>query len=375
MNARTSARTCSALSGEVDREPAASRRRARADAVRTRHVVDVPMQRARRHRAPEVHVRVVLPREADAAERLHAVLGGLEERVDRERGGRRDRERAGVAVVERRGPRPTPRRARARCGRACWRSGASRPGTARSADRTAGAPSRTRRWCRRTTATRRPPRPRTAARRGHARRSSVGAGEQPRRGHGRVDRHRGDAPGEVDRRALLRVELVGEQHDPAVRHRRERAARRRAPTAPARACRCTRTASPSVARRSSAPVERDAADDLGRPRGRQVLGRGRRAGADRPLQRPRRRARGRGTVPARRPARAPRPPRPARRARRPRRRAPRRRGGRASPARRAPARTAGAPRPSRRASPAAPPAGSGGPPSPGPRGAAPDAPH
>ena len=61
----------------------ASRRRARAAPTRTCHARRRAEQRPRRHRAPEVHVRVVLPGEADAAERLHAVLRGLEEAVDR----------------------------------------------------------------------------------------------------------------------------------------------------------------------------------------------------------------------------------------------------------------------------------------------------
>ena len=46
------------------------------------------------HRAPQVHVRVVLPREADAAERLHAVLGVRERGVERQaRPRRRSRDR------------------------------------------------------------------------------------------------------------------------------------------------------------------------------------------------------------------------------------------------------------------------------------------
>ena len=47
-------------------------------------------------------MRVVLPREADAAERLHAVLGVQERGVERERGRGRDREPRAVVGVGRR---------------------------------------------------------------------------------------------------------------------------------------------------------------------------------------------------------------------------------------------------------------------------------
>ena len=65
-------------------------------------------------------------------------------------------------VVEARGPRPTPRPGPLERRRACRRSGASPPGTGRSAGRTARGHWRTRPRCRRTTPRRRPPRRRTA---------------------------------------------------------------------------------------------------------------------------------------------------------------------------------------------------------------------
>ena len=107
---------------------------------------------ARGHGAAQIEVRVVLPREADAAEHLDAVLG------DRRRSCRarsRQRPRSTGASPRRRrrrarSPRPTRRRGFARWRRACWRSGASRLGTDRSVARTACAPRRSPPRCRRT---------------------------------------------------------------------------------------------------------------------------------------------------------------------------------------------------------------------------------
>ena len=151
---------------QVDRE-AAARATHRGPSGAHPPVVGAAGELAQGDGAPEVDVRVVLPREADAAEGLHAVLGVGEGGVERERcrGGDRERGAGIVEVVGRARRVPDRRRAPARAGPASRRSDASRPGTDRSAGRTARAPSRTPTRCRRTTARSRSPPPRTAPRR------------------------------------------------------------------------------------------------------------------------------------------------------------------------------------------------------------------
>ena len=116
-----------------------------------------------RRRALEVQVRVVLPREPDPAVELDALAGdgvrGV--RAVRLRDGRRRTARPAGRSRARR-PRSTPPTATTRCGRACPRTCAGRPGTRRSDVRTPRGPSRTARSCRAPTASRRPSR-RTAA--------------------------------------------------------------------------------------------------------------------------------------------------------------------------------------------------------------------
>ncbi len=95
-SARSSARNCFGLivGAEVDREPPA---RAAHRRLRGPHppVVGRAGQLVQRHRAAEVDVRVVLPREPDAAEGLHAVLGVQRtRRRTRARPRRRSRARA-----------------------------------------------------------------------------------------------------------------------------------------------------------------------------------------------------------------------------------------------------------------------------------------
>ena len=95
-------------------------------------------------RPPEEEVQVVLPRVADAAVDLDAVLGRPRRRARRPRpwrrarrgGGRRRRRRSSSP---RTAPLPPPARRRASTRRAC----AGSPGTTRSARRTGSAPSRT----------------------------------------------------------------------------------------------------------------------------------------------------------------------------------------------------------------------------------------
>ena len=96
-------------------------------------------------RSAQQQVAVVLPGESDAAVHLDVEL-----RVPVE-GGKRERGRGGGRELEvrrrrrsRRALRPTRPRSRARRRRACWRSGASPPGTSRSGARTADGPWRTR---------------------------------------------------------------------------------------------------------------------------------------------------------------------------------------------------------------------------------------
>src|SRR5690242_16501245 len=60
-----------------------------------------------RERAPQIDVRVVLPREADTAERLDAVLAVAERGIERERRSGRDGDVAAVLLV---GARGIPRR-------------------------------------------------------------------------------------------------------------------------------------------------------------------------------------------------------------------------------------------------------------------------
>ena len=81
----------------------------------------------------------MLPREPDAAVHLDVELGASGRRPASPRvgGDRRRVARAGRRPRTRRVPRPTPRRSPARWRRACWRSGASPPGTCRSDGRTA----------------------------------------------------------------------------------------------------------------------------------------------------------------------------------------------------------------------------------------------
>ena len=62
------------LPGRGRRRAGGARRASQPRAARTRQSSGVPVELVQRHRAPEVEVRVVLPGEADAAERLHAVL-------------------------------------------------------------------------------------------------------------------------------------------------------------------------------------------------------------------------------------------------------------------------------------------------------------
>ncbi len=166
----------------------------------------------------------------------------------------RDRERP--APRRRRGrrprpPRPTLRRGRARRAPASPRSGASRPGTGRSGDRTARAPSRTRPRCRHTTARRRRLRPRTASPRATAP-SSVEVGELAvgcRRGRGcrRVGVDAREPAGEVDALHFLRAD------------RRPRRARTTLPSTAttitsAAAPPATRVASPSATAPVSSPA-------------------------------------------------------------------------------------------------------------------------
>ena len=80
----------------------------------------------------------MLPGEADAAVHLHVELGAqVGGRHGQRRRHRRGATRTARRPPTRRGPRPTPRPSPARWPRACWRSGASPPGTWRSGGRTA----------------------------------------------------------------------------------------------------------------------------------------------------------------------------------------------------------------------------------------------
>ena len=80
------------LGGQVGAERSGGRRPSRHGPRRTRHAIGRPDELVQRHRPAQVDVRVVLPREADAAEGLHAVLAVQERGLERERG-RRPRSR------------------------------------------------------------------------------------------------------------------------------------------------------------------------------------------------------------------------------------------------------------------------------------------
>ena len=142
----------------------------------------------------------MLPREADAAEHLDAVLGHRRERVrgDGPRGRDGEAGLGGVGARRRaRQRRPRPRHGPARRRRACRRSGASRPGTGRSVDRTAANGGVRRPPCPRTTPA--PPAPRPRCRvatsappptTGRWLGPAVVGGERPRRSNVRSARRR-----------------------------------------------------------------------------------------------------------------------------------------------------------------------------------------
>ncbi len=111
------------------------RRPSRPSAVTRAFHDAVPPHSARSgHRTAQREVGVVLPREADAAEDLDAVLGVVDRVLHRDRAGSGGRDCELAAVVRRSSPRdrrrrrhaphPRRRRRRARCGRACRRTGA-----------------------------------------------------------------------------------------------------------------------------------------------------------------------------------------------------------------------------------------------------------
>ena len=88
------------LGAEVDREPAARPALHLACGAHS-PLVGRTRELMQRDRAPQIQMRVVLPGEADPAERLHAVLAVEERGVERERSRRGDREAVAVAGIAR----------------------------------------------------------------------------------------------------------------------------------------------------------------------------------------------------------------------------------------------------------------------------------
>ena len=316
------------LGPEVDREPAA---RAALHLARGAHapLVGRAHELVQRDRAAQVEVRVVLPREADAAERLHAVLAVQERGVERERGGGRDREAAAVVGVVH-GAGRVPHRGACELG-ARQHVGAAVLHALELPDRAAEL---------------------------HAHLRVLGGGvDAPLRDTDRLrgEQHRGDVAHAL-RREAGQPPVGGRVHLAEVELGRRAGSGRcsATPSRPPRPRRA-RTSSPSISHTITsasvppstgrAPVERDRPRALARRQLRQpLLG----DGAARFLEH-RGRDRGRrGTARARTPGPAPRSRRPARPARSRRRRAPRRRGARASPARTARPRTRAGPRSPRR---------------------------
>ncbi len=277
----------------------------------------------------------MLPREADAAEHLHAVLGVDERGVGRERRGRRDREchRRRLGSSRRRAPRPTPRHGRARVrasmsAQRCftpWNWPIGRPNCTRTFAYSAAV------------STHHCATPIASAASSTAARSRTRSDVETVRDDGRrpaalVDVELRDPPRQVDARR------------PRSRARRRRRARTRSRRLAPRTTSAWCTAEHGPARRSSAtaPVASPAASSGSS--GRRPAHRHPRA------PRPRSRSAGRGR--ARRLVRAPRARPPAPRGRTRRRRGPRRRAGPASAARTVRPRTAAATRRSRRPLPA-----------------------
>ena len=315
------------LGRQVEGEVAALPGDARSSRRRRAHGPPPPRSWRSAMARRQVEVGVVLPGEADAAEHLDAVLGDLGEGVEGDGARREHRQVRGPRRPGRRarGRRPTPPPAPARGRRACRRSGASRPGTGRSAGRTACGPWRRRPRCRRTTPPRPPPRRRPAP--GRAR-SHRGAVEARAAGRSAATTTPSKVTSSTRRVAssdsmAVTVDRVAVDHAPALavtdagRHDDQVGERRRsAPGGP----RPSRTSAPSSPRPRRAPAgpKRDGAGGLAAGQPLEPLLRARRPHRWRRSPTP-----SGGTAPEPATGRAPRPRRPARRTRSPRRRPPR----------------------------------------------------